>query len=1365
MRTSIHNMLWAVLIMVSGVQNPSTFGFERHVPAQYATIQAAINASGSGDHVVIADGEYTGTGNKNLDFGGRLITVRSASGNPDACVINCEGSGRGFYFQTAETSAAVVEGLTIYNGSRDDGGGICCRNNSNPTIRNCIIRGNRAYTGDGSGGGVFCANSSPTLIDCTIRNNVSDNGGGVYCRNYCGTTLINCSINSNRAYDYAGGVFCENNSSITLSHCVIRGNNSLNCGGMLCSVSNVILDHCEISENTARLDGGGIMCENDAAPIFNDCTISGNVAENGAGALALSGDLEFNHCRFSENAASEYGGGVHCADVGNMTFNNCLVTANSAVSGGSGVSCSSGNLSFINCAIVGNHTAHSIDCSGGGLTFTNCTIYDKHALGAVISRNLCTPAFENCIIWNSLESSVAAEPDSLPLIRYSDVRGGWPGDGNFDLDPLLTPDGHVCSGSPCIEAADPEGSYAGQTDVDGESRLIGDRADVGADEWLDVDDDGLPNWWEISFFNDPLAADPLADEDADGRLNWMEYRDGTNPLREPRVFYVNLAGQDDWDGLAPNWDGLHGPKATIQAALDATDSVEGDQVVLADGIYTGTGNKDLDFRGKAITVGSAGGNPDACVIDCRNSGRGFYFHSGETHAAVVTGLTIKNGNPYGGAASSSGAGIYCSGASPSIINNVITHNRCMSGDYGGGIYITSCSSPIIANNRITHNMMFGGGAGLCLNSSSPLIINNTIIGNISLEDRGGGLFLDNASPTIANNTIASNGAFHGGGLYLENSSPTLLNNTIVTNDSYLGAGLYLKSSAPTIANSIIAFNSSGIYRIDGDDDPVLRYNCIFGNALFDFDGLPDPTGTDGNISVDPLLADRSFSNQHIQSTSPCVNAGANADVLGDFDIDGQPRIQPPGGIVDIGADESDGTDWPSGPYIIVRVSPNGNDAHDGSSWQLAKQSIQAAIDAASARGGEVWVQAGTYLNPITLYPHVYLYGGFAGDEMNRHDRDWNANVTVIDANLLGSPVCIEAGYRVGALDGFTITNGRMEGDGGGVGVHCDCASPVVSNNVIHGNLGEWGGGVFIQACSPLIAHNTIKDNIAWWTGGGICSKFASPTIVDNLIFGNSVRCFYGGGVSMSGLRATFVNNTIIGNTDYYHSCGGLVFNCSDSTVANNIIAFNSSGIQWYDDEQTSTLRYNCVFGNVAYNYSGIDDPTGLNGNISADPSFWRIPDDGGDGWCDDPGTPDIDEGANDDFGDLRLLPDSPCIDAADNTSVPPDVFDLDDDGDVAEPQPYDLAGRVRFIDDPYVIDTGLPGTPPLPVIDMGAYELCIGDLDDNGTVDLSDLAELLGNYGLSPAAYLDGDLDADGDIDLSDLAALLGVYGRDCSGD
>jgi hypothetical protein len=91
----------------------------------FDAIQEGIDAAVDGDTVLVLDGTYTGEGNRNLDFAGRLITVRSENG-PENCIIDCEQAGRGFKFRTGETADAVVDGLTITNGNvgYEAGGGV-----------------------------------------------------------------------------------------------------------------------------------------------------------------------------------------------------------------------------------------------------------------------------------------------------------------------------------------------------------------------------------------------------------------------------------------------------------------------------------------------------------------------------------------------------------------------------------------------------------------------------------------------------------------------------------------------------------------------------------------------------------------------------------------------------------------------------------------------------------------------------------------------------------------------------------------------------------------------------------------------------------------------------------------------------------------------------------------------------------------------------------------------------------------------------------------------------------------------------------------------------------------------------------------
>ncbi|MBU0518714.1 hypothetical protein KJ564_07230, partial [bacterium] len=111
-----------------------------HIPGDHATIQEGINAASNGDTVLVADGDWSGTGNKNLDFAGRSIVVMSENG-PETCTINCLNSGQGFYFHTNETTDAVVEGFTITGGNSAYGGGIRI-DNASPSIKHCIIRNN-----------------------------------------------------------------------------------------------------------------------------------------------------------------------------------------------------------------------------------------------------------------------------------------------------------------------------------------------------------------------------------------------------------------------------------------------------------------------------------------------------------------------------------------------------------------------------------------------------------------------------------------------------------------------------------------------------------------------------------------------------------------------------------------------------------------------------------------------------------------------------------------------------------------------------------------------------------------------------------------------------------------------------------------------------------------------------------------------------------------------------------------------------------------------------------------------------------------------------------------------------------------------
>jgi len=141
-KSAFFTILLGSIVLFTGMVTAA----ERHVPSEYATIQAAINACNNEDTVLVADGVYTGDGNRDIDFLGKAITVKSENG-PENCIINCQGSSdyrrRGFYFHNGESSNSVLDGFTIMNGYAVYGGGIYC-DGASPTIINNVIANNTA---------------------------------------------------------------------------------------------------------------------------------------------------------------------------------------------------------------------------------------------------------------------------------------------------------------------------------------------------------------------------------------------------------------------------------------------------------------------------------------------------------------------------------------------------------------------------------------------------------------------------------------------------------------------------------------------------------------------------------------------------------------------------------------------------------------------------------------------------------------------------------------------------------------------------------------------------------------------------------------------------------------------------------------------------------------------------------------------------------------------------------------------------------------------------------------------------------------------------------------------------------------------
>ena len=315
---------------------------------------------------------------------------------------------------------------------------------------------------------------------------------------------------------------------------------------------------------------------------------------------------------------------------------------------------------------------------------------------------------------------------------------------------------------------------------------------------------------------------------------------------------------------------------TIQAGVDS--AAAGDTVLVADGLYTGYGNRDIDFGGKAIVVMSENG-PEVTIIDCQGSSldphRGFRFYSGEEATAVVRGFTIQNGYVTGGWPLTCGGAIHCVGSSPTIAGNIIRENTAEID--GGGIAAEEESFPIIVENMITDNHAVWGGGIAFWEDSDGIVISNTVSENEATY--GGGIScLGYCAPMIVGNTIGENAGTYGGGISCWGESPaTLVRNTITGNTAAEGGAIFCHDSYLNVTNSILWGDNAGI-----GPEVVLRQSGAIGISFTDVEGGSSAVHVDpgcflawgeGNIDTSPWFVWPSFDDYRLLWPSPCIDAG------------------------------------------------------------------------------------------------------------------------------------------------------------------------------------------------------------------------------------------------------------------------------------------------------------------------------------------------------------------------------------------------------------------------------------------------------------------------------------------------------------
>lgn len=654
----------------------------------HATIQAGINAAVNGDEVIVADGTYTGTGNKNLDFGGRLITVRSENG-PETTIIDCEGSGRGFYFHNGETSAARLEGFTITNGNI---GGF-----------------------SNSYGGIWCKGSSPVITNCIISNCQAYRGGGIACAGGGNPTISNCTIIGNTARHSGGGILAYSRSNPIISNCIIAGNTASKGGGIYYEYrSNPVVANSTIINNTAS-SGSGIWGYGDSMSATN-CILWGNLPQQ------ISSSVSVTYSDVQGGRTGE--GNIDAAPVFAFEDDYHLMPGSPDIDAGTNSPVGGLDLNDK------DGSPRPLDGNGDGNSVADMGAYEYDSQAPIIAVSVPVSEF------------FATEGDqSLQRVTFS-LRNCGGGTLNWQIS----------EASSWMDVLPGSGTSNGEVDEIAVSVDIGGLAVGKYTEVLTINDPlATNNGYRILItlhVSGPLKV-PGEYQTIQDAIDAAQ--DGSVIIVEPDTYYENINFKSKAITVrSVNPDDSNIVESTIIDANGAGSVVtfagtEGQDSVLQGFTITGgTGTEISSGVWSGGGIRSPGGSPTICqniiVGNFAKPGHGGGIYSRgssliyknkimNNSASIGGGMSLGGAKAYNNIvccniASSRGGGLYIS-SSTTIKNNIVYGNSA--GTQGGGLHLSSAGGSTVTNNTIVANGSNEKGANLDISRSNNTTITNNII--------------------------------------------------------------------------------------------------------------------------------------------------------------------------------------------------------------------------------------------------------------------------------------------------------------------------------------------------------------------------------------------------------------------------------------------------------------------------------------------------------------------------------------------------------------------------------------------------------------------------------------------------------------
>ena len=893
------------------------------VPGNYSTIQQAIDVAQTGDTVLVYDGIYTGDGNKNLDFKGKRITVTSLNG-PASTIIDCEGSGRAFYFHSGETPASVLNGFTIRNGAPD----------VSPPPPNLIQIDLNSLTGE-------------KRVSANARQDFdrpeNDGDAAVEPNEIAeiSVTVKNISTNTIRPVKAT----LKTDDSRIVGMIPIRTGTRITDWNMVnMSTTGLSVESSSISGNyTKTLIFQFVKVKSDFAPLGDqvEFKLEFKSGTNSVGSdefdMKVGADITLDRVYVDDDLRP--GGDPEDIDVRvkNVTGGNIdnVSVEIDPDTGKVDIDEDRVNLGLLFTGTtrqVGFETTVDDDFSGHvvftikirvGTNIVNVESYSYYfgmrtryitywITGDDNNNDIAEPGEEidlQIARWNLTEveaEDVEAELDTSDSVISMDSSRF---EGDYDD---IAPD----------EVREARRDY----------RFTVDDADAFTGSNFSMQGHTVEFTLDVEEDNDPMGQETFTMR-IGGMIRYLP-PEGFDELMEDNIRDdVSLSSSNNGNGLPEPGETIRIRVTLTNISNDSVDDVEAD-LDSDDDVYIVDDNMDYGriradressqyylvriddiFEGNIITFeldiqGRVDGVRENLGVDIftipvwKNLG---------TDTAQLAAQSLEAADP-----------------------TVFITDSAVEDSYGGAIYCVSFSSPTIQNNIITGNKAsFSGGGIHCDNSSSPRIIGNVIVKN-SAGAIGGGISCNgSADPTMINNTISGNTAGTvGGGVSCRNASSLKILNTIIW------------------ANS-----PDGIFA-----DPGLVTDITYSD-------IQESRSGEGNINSNPFFLNVANNDYHLLSNSPCLGTGNMTSSVPDRDIENSVRPNPMGSNPDMGAYESP---LPIIFSTITSVDPSsGVQGTTGQSIIVTGKSFANGAKV-SFSGSGITVSSTTYFNSTKLVARVNI---------------------------------------------------------------------------------------------------------------------------------------------------------------------------------------------------------------------------------------------------------------------------------------------------------------------------------------------------------------------------------------------------------